>query len=325
MDNSTIKEQRTGNAPPIRVGMVLVDDFALLSYAAVTEPLRVANLLAERELYSVSAIPLAGEAATSSGGVWVPAGAQLGEHADFELVIVCAAGDPFSVNDTSLFHWLRHLARQEIALGGVSGGPAVLASAGVMSGYRMTLHWEHASALIDRHPELIVERSLYVIDRDRLTCAGGTAPLDLMHVMLARDHGVELARKVSDWLQHTEVRPAGGAQRAGIVERYNVHQAPLIEALAAMESHMSDPLQLNDVAQVAGVGARHLTRLFDEALQATPMDFYRQLRLEQGRRLLRQSGLAVAEIAGATGFVNASHFSRAYKEQFGHSPSHERD
>ena len=261
----------TGISAPCRVGLVLIDDFALLSYASLTEPLRVANLLSGQELYRVIVLPTSGAMATSSGGVLVPATARIGDSIDLDLVIVVAAGNPFSFKDERVLSWLRQLARRDIAFGGVSGGPIVLAEAGLMKGYRMTLHWEHAPALRERHPELIIDRSLYVIDRERLSCAGGTAPLDLMHALLMRDQGVTLARQVSDWLQHTEIRPPGGAQRAGVVERYGVHLSPLIEALGAMETHVTDPLSLDDLAQIANVGVRQLTRLFNEKLGTSPM------------------------------------------------------
>ncbi len=89
----------------------------------------------------------------------------------------------------------------------------------------MTIHWQHAQAVLEAYPNILLTRSLFIIDRNRLTCAGGTAPLDMMHVLIAERHGAELARKVSDWFLHTEIRPAKGAQRASLVERYGVHDA----------------------------------------------------------------------------------------------------
>ena len=309
---------------PFRLGVVLIDNFALLSYASLTEPLRVANLLSGRELYRVSLLPASGAMATSSGGVLVPATAQIGDSIELDLVVVVAAGNPFSFRDARVLAWLRQLARRNVSLGGVSGGPVVLAEAGLMTGYRMTLHWEHAPALRERHPQLVIERSLYVIDRERLSCAGGTAPLDLMHALLIRDQGLTLAREVSDWLQHTEIRPPGGAQRAGVVERYGVHLSPLIEALGAMETHVTDPLSLDDLSQIANVGARQLTRLFNDQLGTSPMALYRKLRLEQGHRLLCHTDLCVGEVARATGFASAAHFSSAYGSQYHHSPRQSR-
>ena len=121
---------------------------------------------------------------------------------------------------------LRRLAVSGTRIGGVSGGPFILAKARVMDGIQMTIHWQHAPALVEAHPDILLTRSLFIIDRNRLTCAGGTAPLDMMHALIAERHGAELARKVSDWFLHTEIRPAKGAQRASLVERYGVHHAP---------------------------------------------------------------------------------------------------
>jgi len=317
-------EPASPNPKPYRIGLLLIDGFALLSYASITEPLRVANLLSGQSLYQVEPIPVAGATARSSGGVLVPASTVMAEAQGHDLILVIAAGDPFAFDDKETMHWLANLQRRNILLGGVSGGPVLLAQAGLMTGYRLTLHWEHAAALRQRHSDLLVERSLYVIDRDRLTCAGGTAPLDLMHALIMRQHSAQLARDVSDWLQHTDVRPAGGAQRAGIVERYGVHNAALLSAIEMMETHLADPLDLKSLSEVVGVGERQLIRLFDTQLGASPMEFCRRLRLERGRLLLRQSGLSVSEIGRIVGFSSSAHFATRYRVLYGHTPSAER-
>ena len=207
---------------------------------------------------------------------------------------------------------------------GSSGGPAVLANAGVMENRRMTLHWEHAAALAARHPGLLLERTLYVVDRERITCAGGTAPLDMMHALIAEHHGADFARKVSDWFMHTDVRPAGGPQRAGLAERYGTSRHAVLAAIEAMENHIADPLPLGDLGQVVGVSARHLNRQFHAALGCSAGAFYRDLRLEKSRELLRQTDLPVLEIALATGFSGAAHFAAAYRKRFGEAPSRHR-
>lgn len=312
------------NQAPFRIGLLLIDGFALLSYASFTEPLRVANLLSGQILYEVQPLPASGSVAFSSGGVEVPALASPGSQVNYDLVMVVAAGDPFSFSDPAIDQWLNHLQHRGIALGGVSGGPVILAGAGVMEGYRLTLHWEHAAALCERYPALPVERSLYVIDRERMTCAGGTAPLDLTHALIMRQHGVALARQVSDWLQHTDVRPSTSAQRAGIVERYNVYNAAVLNTIEMMETHLADPLDLKSLAALAGVGERQLIRLFDKHLGKSPMVFYRNLRLERARTLLQQSALSVGEIARILGFATMAHFSARYRARYQIAPSAER-
>ena len=310
-----------------RIAFVLVEGFALMSFAAVTEPLRAANLLAGKRLYGsffFAAGPGTSKILNSSSAASV-AVADLGEAGgDFDLAFVVAGGDPVGFRDDRVFQWLRRQARHGCVLGGVSGGPAVLANAGVMQNRRMTLHWEHAAALEERHPGLLLERTLYVVDRDRMTCAGGTAPLDMMHALIAEHHGTDFARRVSDWFMHPDVRPAGGPQRAGLAQRYGTNRHAVLAAIEIMENHIADPLPLSDLAQLVGVSARHLNRQFGAGLGRSAGAFYRDLRLDKSRELLRQTDLPVLEIAIATGFSGAAHFATAYGRRFGEAPSRHR-
>ncbi len=316
---------------PFVIGLVLIDGFALMSYAAVVEPLRAANLLApkilgqdylqSRPLYQIRHISPAGDKATSSSGAVVPATALARVTDDFDLVLVFAGGDPVAFKDPGLFRWLRRLAAGPVALGGVSGGPVVLAFAGVMEGRRMTVHWEHAETLAEISPELMIERSLYVIDRDRMTCAGGIAPLDMMHAFLSERHGAEFTGAVSDWFMHTDIRPSGGPQRAGLVARYGSNTPAVIAAIEAMENHIADPLSLGQLAIFAGVSPRQLNRLFNQNLWRSTMKFYGGIRLAKARDLISQTTLSITQIALATGFSSSSHFSQNFHAAYGRPPS----
>jgi transcriptional regulator GlxA family with amidase domain len=123
---------------------------------------------------------------------------------------------------------------------------------------------------------------------------------------------------------HTEVRPSIGPQRAGLVERLGTTDPILLDAVATMETRIADPVTLKDLAQMAGISPRHLNRLFQEKLDRSTMDFYRTLRLDTARSLLRNSSLPLTQIALATGFASSSHFSRVYSQHFGQPPSHYR-
>ncbi|MEO4042342.1 GlxA family transcriptional regulator [Hoeflea sp. CAU 1731] len=307
------------NREPFRVGFLLIDGFALMSYASALEPLRVANLKAGAELYRIDHIGLS--PASSSAGVMVGQTMGFDDTPDLDMVLVVAGGDPMRYDNRRTFRWLRRVARRPIIVGGVSGGPVILAKSGIMNGRRMTVHWEHAAPLSEAVPSVIVERTLYVVEKDRMTCAGGTAPLDMMHAFLSDRHGAGFARAVSDWLLHTETRRSFDPQRAGLTERYGTTSEPVIEAIEAMESHISDPLTLEQLSAIARVGQRHLNRLFREKLGRPTMNFYRDLRLEAAQDLLRQSTLTVTEIALATGFAGSAHFSQSFKSLYGVSPS----
>jgi len=317
---STVDKEREF-AQPRRIGFLLIDGFALLSYAAAVEPLRAANLLAGHTLYDVRELPADGAIASSSSGAQVRASAHVGEHVDYDLMMVVAGGDPVAFVSRRVSRWLQHLDRRGVVLGGISGGPVVLASAGVMAGRRMTVHWEHRALVGNVAPTAIIERSRYVIDQGRLTCAGGTAALDMMHAMILGDHGADFARSVVDWFLHTEVQPSGGPQRSEPAKRWDTRNSVLLAALHAMEDHIADPLELTQIASIAGVGPRQLNRLFNRRFGIGVIARYRALRLEKAHALLLRSSLPVAEVASATGFASATHFSRRFREQYGTSPS----
>ena len=306
---------------PVRIGVLPIEGFALMSYASLVEPFRAANLLARRPLYVMTDLSPDGRPVASSGAALVAPGASFDTAPGLDYLFVVAGGDPMRFDDRRVFAWLRRQARAGVLLGGVSGGPVILARAGLMAGRRMTVHWEHADALTELAPTLMIERSLFVIDRDRVTCAGGTAALDLAHALIARHHGAAFASLVSDWFLHTEIRPPVGAQRRGLAARLGTTHPALLAAVRAMESHLADTLSLGQLAAIAGVTPRQLNRLFRDKIGRSTMTHYRRLRLEKARGLIANSPLPLTEIAVATGFASPAHFSRAFRDAYGQPPS----
>jgi transcriptional regulator GlxA family with amidase domain len=65
-------------------------------------------------------------------------------------------------------------------------------------------------------------RDLFCIDGERLTCAGGTAVLDLMLALIAEQHGQDTAAEVVEQLLHTRIREPGESQRMAVQWRYHV-------------------------------------------------------------------------------------------------------
>lgn len=303
-----------------RVGFLLLPGFALMSYASAVEPLRAANLLSGERLYDWVHIAPSGSRVASSAGAETPCAQTVETAPKLDLLLVIAGGRPEAFDHAQTFSYLRRVARTGLRIGGVSGGPVLLARAGLMDGRHMTVHWEHAAALSEAMPDLMLSRALYVVDRDRVTCAGGAAPLDMMHALIAEAHGGALAAKVSDWFLHTEIRPAGGPQRGGVAERWGVRHPKLIAALEAMEGAIADPLSRAETAARVGLSERQLGRLFKQASGKGYAAAYREMRLARARDLIRQTGLPLGEIAYACGFSSPSHFSTAYKAWAGVSP-----
>ena len=303
-----------------KIGVLALDGFALMSYASLVEPLRAANLLSEKPLYQIINITSNSNFALSPTGVKVD-GYNFREVNTFlDLVVVVAGGDPFLFENKSLLTWFNRVAKFGTCISGVSGGPVILVRAGLMSGRRMTVHWEHAVGLKEINQHIVLEKTLYVIDRDRMTCAGGTAPMDMILALISSQQGTVFAQLVSDWFMHTEIRPAEGPQRAGIVERIGSNNPTVLSAVKLMESHLSDPLNLTQLAGLCSVSGRQLNRLFKIYLGCSTMKYYSFIRVESAKSLIRNSALGISEISEASGFSNSSHFSSMFFKLNGLSP-----
>lgn len=308
---------------PLRIGFILTAEYSLMSLTAAVEPLRAANHLAGRLLYRPSYHSVAGGfAASTSGGGFQTEG--LPDPAALDLVLVVAGGNPLRYEDAALARGLRALQARKLALGGISGGAAILARLGLMDGRRFTLHWAHIDALAEHRHELLIERALYVIDRDRFTCAGGVAALDMMCALIARDHGAPFARQVAEWFIHPRTRSADEPQLSPVAERFELRHPLLAQAVDLMFSHLSDPLTPEQIAAQVGCSPRQLQRLFNDQLGSSMMDFYREMRLKKADELVVQTMLSMLDVALVTGFTSAAHFSRLYAARFGMPPARRR-
>jgi transcriptional regulator GlxA family with amidase domain len=303
------------------LGVLLIDGFALMSYASIVEPYRAANALAKEPLYRWVHITKDGRPVRASNGTTINPDQSVTQKLSCETLFVIAGGDPASFSDARTFAWLRRLASKDTVLVGVSGGPFILAKAGLLQDHRLTIHWDHLPAFVEAFPLHQVEPSLYVIDRRRMTCAGGIAGLDLAIELIEREQGQQLAGRVSEWLIGAEPRAAEAPQRLSLRERHGVNDDRVLKVLAGMESAIEKTRSREEFAGIAGVSVRQLERLFVKLLGRTLHETYLNIRLDKADELILKTGMSATAIALNCGFRSSSHFSRAFKARFGHSPS----
>jgi len=309
---------------PQEVGFFLVPGFSLMALSAASEPLRSANRVLGREAYRWSLISLDGRPVRASSGFTMVADRSTEEEPDFSLVIVVSSLDVAGYRDQRLFNWLRRLGHKGCRLGAVSTATFLLARAGLLSGHRCTIHWETLRDFAEEFPEIEVNRDLFCIDRNRLTCAGGTAALDLMLALIAQEHGETAAADVAEQFLHTRIRPPGESQRMSVQWRYGITDRRLVRAITLMEQNSERPLPTQALAQIAGISPRQLERLFLQSFDRRPSRFYLELRLRQAQTMLLQSTDSISQIAAKCGFASASHLGKCYREAFKDTPAHVR-
>lgn len=307
------------------MAFLMVPDFSMIAFAAAIEPLRLANRSANRRLYDWTLLSADGQPTRASNGLAMVVDGRFSDFPAVDVAVVCTGVDVELQDLRDLTATLRRFATRGITLGAVCTGTLVLARAGLLEGRRATIHWENHASLVNEFPELSVSQELFEIDRDRFTCAGGGAAMDMMLSVIARDHGHTLALEVSDQLIHNRIRDANERQRSGSTARLSVAPPKLVAALSAMERDLSRVADLDRIAEEIGLSVRQIERLFKEHLGVSPARHHLVLRLERSRALLRQTRLSIVDVALDCGFSSASHFSTAYSAAFGHSPSRERD
>ena len=308
---------------PGPVGFVLIPQFTMMALASAIEPLRIANRYLQTP-YVWKLLSLDGAAVTDDNGISIQPHGSIHDAQTLGSVILCADIQPERYYSRELRCWLHQKNAAGISLGALDTGSFLLARAGLLDGCRATVHWEVVEAFRERFPKIVVAQTLFEIDARRLTCAGGTAAIDMMLSAVAIDHGIELANRVAEHCLHDRIRPGDVTQRMELTARSRIHHPVVASAMQLLESTHERAIGVSELAEHAGISTRQLLRLFAQIVGEGPSHYHRRLRLEHARSLLRHTAITVTEASVAVGFESLAHFSRAYRLQYGRSPGADR-
>lgn len=310
---------------PDTIGFLLAPRFSLMAFVCAVEPLRVANRLARRELYRWETISSDGAPVMASNRMAIMADRSLRDRSRYSKVIVCAGFEPEAFYDVRIARWLKAHDRAGTPLGAIDTGSFILAYAGLLDGYRACTHWESLDSLQSQFPCLIADPGLFIVDRARYTCAGGTAALDLMLHFVSEQHGHRLAAAVAEQFIYARMREPKEDQRMGTGKRQGLSDPTLIKVIEAMEARLEDPVPIEELCTALRISRRRLEREFRRQLKVTPQRYYLNLRLQRARTQLHYTKLSVVEVAVSTGFQSSAQFCRSYKAWAGKTPTEDRN
>ena len=312
---------------PERFAFVLVPNFSMIAFASALEPLRIANRMADRELYGWQIVCRAVDRCARATAAWwrptsavadVAVGPARPARRDAvqrarrqgSTIARCSPGCAAPIAPARPSAGVHR--RPPVGGGGTAEGPQLHDPLG------------EPARLHGGFPRHRGHRDLFEVDRNRLTCSGGTAALDLMLHLIATRHGQELVSKVSEQCLMDRIRQPHDHQRMPYRVQLGIHHPKLIEAIEMMEANVEEPLDQELLARYVGLSRRQLERLFRKHVGRTPAQYYLERRLERARHLLYQTTMPVMNVAFATGFVQASHFSTCYRQLYGKTPRAER-
>ncbi len=312
-----------GHKRKLSVAFVLVPNFTLLAFSAFVDTLRLAAddddrsrpIQCEWTVLSHDMRPI-----RSSSGVEVNPGSELQSPGNFDYIVVVGGvlGGPRMARELS--QYLQQAARDGVALAGICTGSFVLAQLGLLDQMRCCVSWFHIAEFQLRYPEVRASsEELYIIDADRLTCAGGSSVIHLAAQLVEKHCGKRHAIKALRIMIEEGIEPSNAFQpQPSFARRTNDDRVK--RAMLLMERTIEAPVSLAFIASHVDLSVRQLERLFRLESGMTPSAAYTQLRLAKSFQLVGTCRMPISEIAVRCGFVSMSHFAQNFRRAYGDSP-----
>ena len=293
----------------------------MMTLTTLVEVLRIANYLSSEDIYKWRYISFNDPEVKASNGLSINAESIESCSESFDTVFVVGSWGCEHYNSPELFAWLRLLNLKGVTICGVELAVYLLAQARLLSEKQVTTHWSYIAGFSELFPKTIVVEQLFTVDKNILTCSGGTAGIDMMLYLIGIVHGEHLKSEIADQMLHYPIREADKAQRNTLgAPSHSIHPA-VTSAIKLLEANISEPVKMPDVASEIGISQRQLERYFKRYLGCTLVQFSQLLRLQYARVLLTSTSMSVRETSVASGFNSMSHFAQAFLKCFGKTPS----
>lgn len=310
--------------PALKIGLILAQQFTLSAFANFVDVLRLAADEGDRSRpirCSWRVVSATMNPVVSSCGIPVYPDQRMGDSREFDYVVV-VGGLISAIEDLNpdYIAYLKRAVQSNVPIVGVCTGAFILHKAGLMDGYRCCVSWFHHNDYLEQFEGLIpISDQIFVVDRDRLTCSGGASSAHLAAYLVDRHIGQAAARKSLNIMIIDEAQTAENPQ-PGLPLGFATSDKLVRKALHLIRQNVATPLTVDQLSKSLKVSRRMLERHFGEALQRTPAEVGLSVRLAFARHLLNSTDHSVTYIAAATGFCDASHFSKVFRAREGHPP-----
>lgn len=306
------------------VTFCLCPGYPLFCVASALEVLRHANRFCDEPFFSWSILCEGDEALPSSNGICISPTGSIDSAEDPDIAIVVAGFEPTVLQVPQIEKWIKNVAVAGCVIGGVSNGSFVLARNGLLKGYAATVHWEDFATFSVAYPDVSSRYQRYIVDRDRMSCSGGTSTLDMFLEIVRSFLGSHMSMTVSRQLLLQEFRDSASMDRNSILEGSHHYSFRVQRALSLIDVSIDGKMNVSELAARVGLSRRQLLRLFRREVGKTLAAVLAERRLERARSLVLHSHLPIAAIASAIGFASQSHLTSAYKDYFGTTPARHR-
>jgi len=241
----------------------------------------------------------------------------------FDLILVAGGPTlPYNEPDPLMIRWLQGMASRAIPYGSICTGAFTLGHAGLLTGRRVTTHWQIAARLAARFPAARVEPDLiYVRDGPLITSAGVTAGIDLALALVREHHGAAVSVAVAKRLVVLAQRQGGQSQFSPYLSTPADPESAAARLQTCVMDHIGERHTLQSLAATIGMSPRNLARQFVRETGITPHEFIERARVDTARMLLEGTTLPLKSVAFDCGFATADRMRAVFVSRLGVTPA----
>lgn len=305
---------------PRHITFCLCPQFPLFCIASALEVLRHANRFAKQTIYTWAFLCENDKPIQDTNGLWLHPDSSIEQAIPSDMAFIVAGFKPNDIEVPRIRSWIKKQAKKDRMIGGISNGAFQLAKANLLDGYSATTHWEDFESFFMLYPQVRSRYQRFVIDRNRITCSGGTATLDLFIEIVRQDLGIDIMLQVSRQMLMKDYAPSQGKSQL-IFDASHQYSPRVQRALSLLDSGIEHEFNVSSLARQVGISRRELLRLFQVEIGKAPSKILIQRRLERAQSLVLNSHLPLAVISSAVGFSSQSHLTTSYRKYYGITPS----
>jgi transcriptional regulator GlxA family with amidase domain len=283
---------------------------------------------AESDRFRVRIVSPDGQLFSCGNGIPVNPDCAIGEDPSAPIIVLSelwlGPDESLAGRYPEVVEWLKRRHAEGSVIYSACSGAILLAETGLLDGLSATSHWGYEDLFRQRYPKVRFDPApnlVYADPKGRIVTAGGTTSWhDLALHIISRHVSPGEALKIAK-VYLLKWHDEGELPYTPLVRPLPHGDSVVRRCEEWLKVHFRELEAIGEVVKRAGIPERTLKRRFKAATGVSLIEYLQNLRIEEGKRLLEESDLAIDEISEAAGYSDASFFRRLFKRLAGLTPS----
>lgn len=310
------------------VGLILPEDYKLLSVAAILDVFEAANGIALEKmgklLFEVSLISCLIKDKGHISDFHGYTVQTVESETVFDLILIPSftSTDMKSTLSKNLkfLPWLNQQYTSGAEVASFCTGAFLFAASGLLNGNSATTHVDACQAFSKLFPSVKIQADQTVTIDDRLYTSGGsTFTFHLLILLLQKYAGIETATRIAK-IFSVDLDRYNQSYFSTFRPNY-AHTDILVKSIQEkIEQKYQEIKNLEDLLKEVPASRRNLVRRFKQVTGIPPIEYLQKIRIENAKRKLEHTNLSISEIIGHSGYSDPKSFRKVFQKLVGMTP-----